>query len=329
LPDWRPKAELPSPEYPYYYLTYIPPHAPPQFHPKQHRSPRNDAHPYRQHEPQLAQKLGIHAGQRVRIRSRVGAIELPAHLTETLRPDCVMVAHGFGHVSHAMRLAGGHGARDGDVIPSRSIEELIATKNFTGSGCIMDAVVAIAPLSAFVMTPSPVQRAPCYAFAGRALLSASAAELRELLTELSATSNGALASLLSNLTASLPGDTLTLETEYNRLFLNPMGSPCQLWQSAHEEEARLMGASHHRALAWYRTAGVEPVLADEPADHAGLLLSFYALLLATGANQHDCHRFFHDHLQGLAPLSNDLERAARHPFYGHLAQLLRLLLAQR
>jgi TorA maturation chaperone TorD len=178
------------------------------------------------------------------------------------------------------------------------------------------------------MTPSSLELAPWYAFAGRALLSANAAELRELLTELSATSDGALAPLVSKLAASLPDDTLTLETEYNRLFLNPMGSPCQLWQSAHEEEARMMGASHHRALAWYRTAGVEPVLANEPADHAGLLLSFYARLLAAGAGEQDCHRFFHDHLQWLAALSHDLERAARHPFYLHLAQLLRLLLAQ-
>jgi thiosulfate reductase/polysulfide reductase chain A len=146
LPEWRPKAELPSPEYPYYYLTYIPPmhrRSSTQNSTVLHEMmPTNTANM----NPQLAQKLGIHEGQRVRIRSRVGAIELPAHLTETLRPDCVMVAHGFGHVSHAMRLAGGHGARDGDVIPSRSIEELIAAKNFGGSGCIMDAVVAIDPL---------------------------------------------------------------------------------------------------------------------------------------------------------------------------------------
>lgn len=146
LPEWRTKAELPSKEYPYYYLTYIP---------AVHRrsSTQNSAI---LHEimptntaimnPKLAASLGILEGQTVRIRSRVGAIELPAHLTETLRPDCVMVAHGFGHVSHSMRLAGGHGARDGDVIPSRAIEELVAAKNFGASGCIMDAVVAIEPL---------------------------------------------------------------------------------------------------------------------------------------------------------------------------------------
>ncbi|MBL8235250.1 MAG: hypothetical protein JNL98_42510, partial [Bryobacterales bacterium] len=60
---------------------------------------------------QLATKLGIKNGDMVRIRSRVGAIELPAQLTERLRPDCVMVAHGFGHRSKRMSLAGGKGVR--------------------------------------------------------------------------------------------------------------------------------------------------------------------------------------------------------------------------
>ncbi len=49
--------------------------------------------------PELAKKLNVKEGQQVRIRSRVGSIELPAHLTETVRPDAVMVAHGFGHRS--------------------------------------------------------------------------------------------------------------------------------------------------------------------------------------------------------------------------------------
>jgi thiosulfate reductase/polysulfide reductase chain A len=94
----------------------------------------------------LAERLGIREGQMVRIRSRVGAIELPAHITETLRPDCVMVAHGFGHRSRLLSLAAGKGVRDGDVIPSRTVEEFVAAGNFGGAACIMDAVVNIEPL---------------------------------------------------------------------------------------------------------------------------------------------------------------------------------------
>jgi thiosulfate reductase/polysulfide reductase chain A len=73
----------------------------------------------------------------------VGTVELPAHLTETIREDCVMVAHGFGHRSRAMSVAGFKGVRDGDLIPAQSMDELVAAGNFGGSACIMDAVVTI------------------------------------------------------------------------------------------------------------------------------------------------------------------------------------------
>jgi len=96
--------------------------------------------------PVLAAKLGIQEGQQVRIRSRVGAIELPAHLTETLRADAVMVAHGFGHRSRYLKTAGGKGVRDGDVIPDQTAAEMAAAGNFAGAACIMDAVVAIEPV---------------------------------------------------------------------------------------------------------------------------------------------------------------------------------------
>jgi thiosulfate reductase/polysulfide reductase chain A len=146
LPVWKPKAEQPSAEYPYYYLTFIPAihrRNSTQNNPILHEiMPTNAAIISRT----LAHRLGIREGQMVRIRSRMGAIELPAHLSETLRPDCVMVAHGFGHRTRMLSLAGGQGVRDGDVIPSRAIEEYVAAGNFGGAGCIMDAVVNIEPL---------------------------------------------------------------------------------------------------------------------------------------------------------------------------------------
>lgn len=143
LPSWNSRRDQPSPEYPYYYLTFIP---------AVHRRNSTENNPIL-HEmlptnaaminPALAAKLGIREGDRVRIRSRSGSIELPAHLTETLRPDCVMVAHGFGHRSKLLTLASGKGARDGDVIPDWSIEEMIRARDFFGAGAIMDAVVNI------------------------------------------------------------------------------------------------------------------------------------------------------------------------------------------
>lgn len=146
LPTWRPKAEEPTAEYPYYFLTFIP--AVHRRNGSQNNRILHEMMPTNQAilNPALAARLGIREGQMVRVVSRVGAIELPAHLTEEIRPDCVMVAHGFGHRSRDLRLAGGRGARDSDLIPGRSIDELVAAGNFGASGCIMDAVVNLQPL---------------------------------------------------------------------------------------------------------------------------------------------------------------------------------------
>jgi thiosulfate reductase/polysulfide reductase chain A len=146
LPGWRPKREQLSADYPYYYLTYIP-----GVHKRNttqnnailhEMMPANSALLH----PKLAAKLKINEGQKIRVSSRVGSIELPAHLTETLREDCVMVAHGFGHRSRLLSNANGKGVRDGDLVPDNSPEEMLALGNFGGSSCIMDVVVNIEPL---------------------------------------------------------------------------------------------------------------------------------------------------------------------------------------
>jgi TorA maturation chaperone TorD len=73
--------------------------------------------------------------------------------------------------------------------------------------------------------------------------------------------------------------------EYVRLFCSPQGVLCPPWQSVYEPAPedggvpRLMGASHHQALQWFRRYGFEPAQEHEPADHVGLLLLFYAHLL--------------------------------------------------
>jgi hypothetical protein len=77
------------------------------------------------------------------LRSRAGQIELPAHLSETVRPDAVMVAHGFGHRSRYLGTAGGKGVRDGDLVPDASIDDFVAAGNYSGSSCIMDAVCSL------------------------------------------------------------------------------------------------------------------------------------------------------------------------------------------
>jgi thiosulfate reductase / polysulfide reductase chain A len=99
LPVWKQKREAPNEQYPLYYLTYIP--AIHRRNTTQNNPILNEIMPTNtvQMHPSLAAKKGIRQGQMVRVRSRVGEITLPAQLTETLRPDCVLVAHGFGHQS--------------------------------------------------------------------------------------------------------------------------------------------------------------------------------------------------------------------------------------
>lgn len=146
LPTWHPKRETPSAEYPYYYLTFIP-----GIHKRnstQNNAYLNEMMPANSAimNPDLAKKLGVVEGQTVRIRSRAGAIELPVHLSQTIRPDAVSVAHGYGHRSKLLTKAGGKGVRDGDLVRGLSVEEMIAAGNFLGSSCIMDVVVNIEPV---------------------------------------------------------------------------------------------------------------------------------------------------------------------------------------
>lgn len=146
LPHWHAKREQPSAEYPLYYVTYIPGthrRNTTQNTPILHEiMPTNHATIH----PAMAARLGIREGDPIRIRSRVGAIELPAHLSRTVREDMVLVAHGFGHRSHLLGNAANRGVRDGDVIPDLSPEEMLDLMDFGGSGAIMDAVVQIEKL---------------------------------------------------------------------------------------------------------------------------------------------------------------------------------------
>ncbi|MCX7605450.1 MAG: molybdopterin-dependent oxidoreductase [Bryobacteraceae bacterium] len=146
LPKWVPKREMPNEHYPYYFMTFIP--AIHKRNTTQNMAILNEIMPTNHAiiNPALAKKHGISQGQKVLVRSRAGQIELPAHLSETVPPDVVMVAHGFGHASRALSLAGGKGARDGDLIANPSIDDFIKAGNYAGSSCIMDAVCSIEPL---------------------------------------------------------------------------------------------------------------------------------------------------------------------------------------
>jgi len=156
-----------------------------------------------------------------------------------------------------------------------------------------------------------------FAFAGNAFLKPEPARLAELARELED----------EVLAAEIERDPEGLEKEYYRLFLNPQGTPCPPWQSVHGEEKRLMGESHLQALEWFRRYGVEPASANEPADHIGLLLLFYAKLLESGAEEAELAAFRAAHLAWIPAFCDSLEAQAKHPFYAGLARETRALIA--
>lgn len=60
----------------------------------------------------VAKNLGVKTDDEVVIESEVGKIIIKAYVTEGIRPDCVFMVGGFGHVSKGLRAAYGRGASD-------------------------------------------------------------------------------------------------------------------------------------------------------------------------------------------------------------------------
>ncbi|TSA86379.1 molybdopterin-dependent oxidoreductase [Deinococcus detaillensis] len=82
-----------------------------------------------------AARLGITDGQSVEVRSRVGAVTVPAEITDTLMAGVVSLPHGFGHGKVGVRLgvAAAHaGASLNDLTDPEYLDEL--TGNTAASG---------------------------------------------------------------------------------------------------------------------------------------------------------------------------------------------------
>lgn len=65
--------------------------------------------------PQPAAQLGIADGDEIWVESAGGRVKTVAHVTEKIRPDCVYMTPGFGHVSKGLTTAYGQGASDSDL----------------------------------------------------------------------------------------------------------------------------------------------------------------------------------------------------------------------
>lgn len=62
-----------------------------------------------------AKTRGITEGELVKVKSPVGEIEIEAHVTEGIRPDCVYLTPGFGHLSKGLTTAFDEGASSSDL----------------------------------------------------------------------------------------------------------------------------------------------------------------------------------------------------------------------
>ncbi len=90
--------------------------------------------------PQDADRLGIATGDRVRVRSRVGAVELPAEVTPDMMPGVLSMPHGYGHNRPGVRLsvAAQHaGVSINDLTDETQLDEL------TGNAALSGVVVTV------------------------------------------------------------------------------------------------------------------------------------------------------------------------------------------
>jgi TorA maturation chaperone TorD len=179
------------------------------------------------------------------------------------------------------------------------------------------------------VAPAPVdvvQVAPWYLFAAEALRSSDPVHLGEWIDDLTACPAPAGVPEAAVWRDALISDPRpqALEVEYVRLFLHPAGAVCPPWQSVHSDEPSLMGESHQQAMNWFQRLSLAPPSESEPADHAGLLLGFYALLLDQ-ENEADAREFAAMHLAWLPAFGIKLRGQSRHPFYQLLGTLVERL----
>jgi len=98
--------------------------------------------------PDDAERRGLGDGQRVRVASAVGAIELPLELTDEIRPGAVSIPHGFGHGRKGVgwRVAAEHaGASVNDVTDPSIVDRLTGNAAFNDVPVRIEAVAVLAP----------------------------------------------------------------------------------------------------------------------------------------------------------------------------------------
>lgn len=90
-----------------------------------------------------AKEMGIGENDWVRVESTIGMVTMKVELTEGIRPDTVCIPHGFGHWATGLSKACGYGANDGDILPLRTTQEMIAVNDPSGNAAECDIMVNV------------------------------------------------------------------------------------------------------------------------------------------------------------------------------------------
>ena len=93
--------------------------------------------------PQDAETLGLYDGQRVRLRSPTGAIDLPVSIIEGGRPGVVTVAHGWGSRIFDPRQAvsaGALGANRNLLVDRMTLDPMSQTPVLNGTAVRIDLI---------------------------------------------------------------------------------------------------------------------------------------------------------------------------------------------
>lgn len=86
--------------------------------------------------PKAAAERNILEGDAIWVESAAAKVKTTAHVTEFIRPDCVYMTPGFGHVSQALRTAYAAGASDSDL-------HLTFTDRISGSQALSQTTVKV------------------------------------------------------------------------------------------------------------------------------------------------------------------------------------------
>jgi anaerobic selenocysteine-containing dehydrogenase len=93
--------------------------------------------------PKDAEHRELSAGQKVRVRSRAGSVDVPLEITEEIMPGVVSIPHGWGHDRDGVQLevARKHaGGSINDVTDSLAIDQLCGTAAFNGTWVEVEAI---------------------------------------------------------------------------------------------------------------------------------------------------------------------------------------------